>query len=143
MQKHNFISKRQPLQLALALVLVPLTPAPLSAVTQQATAGEAQSTPSVAEFLDGTRVDPDEMDARRGGVEDRRGELEANRGGGELAARTQQAAGARERNDLYSNLDRDRSARISGNNRANTWNSRSRGSTATRRRSAGGGRRRR
>ncbi len=40
MQKHNFISKRQPLQLALALVLVPLTPAPLSAVTQQAAANE-------------------------------------------------------------------------------------------------------
>jgi len=124
---------------------------------------------------DWNRVDPDEADARRGEVEDRRGEREAagqERGdpaarqealgardqgdpaarqealrsaerGGLAAGRNQQSLGGQQRSDLTRSLERDRNARMSGNARTNNWNSRSRGSTATRRRSAGGGRRRR
>ncbi len=57
MRKHSFISSyRRSLLTAHALLLMTLAPVPVWAVTQQATAGEAQSTPSVAELL--RRVDP-------------------------------------------------------------------------------------
>ncbi len=71
-----------------------------------------------------------------------RSQLESRRNELGAAARDRDALGARERSNLYSNLERDRSARISGSSRANNWSA-NRGSIGSRRGSFGGGRRRR